>query len=190
MLDSPRLVMSGIVSVCLAATGLVFVPLSAGETAKLSNGSGDSNLAPESQGRKSDGKAYETENVRGRVVYLSEALQRRFGVKTVPEANQRVLALETTDEQLLPLVEDGRGRSFRKDSRLRNMDVELYVRRYRGAPLLQVMRIYELKDDKKFLVDYWCDTCAIVMFEDGPCDCCQDHNRIRKREVSISTPAP
>ena len=63
------------------------------------------------------------------------------------------------------------------------MDVQLDARQYDGSQLLQVLRICEVKDEQKFEIDYWCDVCAIVMFEDGPCDCCQDHNRLRKRPV-------
>jgi len=126
---------------------------------------------------------FTTESVHGRVVWLAEALERRYRVQSVPEAAQRTLALQTRDGQLHPLVEDLRGRSFRKDQRLRDMDLELLVRRYEGSPTLQVLRIYEVQKDSKYLVDYWCDVCAITMFEDGPCDCCQDHNRLRKRRA-------
>lgn len=124
---------------------------------------------------------YVTQSIRGRVEWMSVALKRRLGVTVVPEAKERLLTLETTDGQLLPILEDARGRSFRIDKRLREMDVELLVRRYKQSPMLQVIRIYEFEKDKKVIVDYWCDVCAIVMFELGPCDCCQDTNRLRKR---------
>jgi hypothetical protein len=137
----------------------------------------------------SDQAEYVTESIRGRVVWMSAALKRRFGINLVREANERVLALETTDGQLLPIMEDVRGRSFRMDKRLREMEVELLVRRYQQLPMLQVIRVYELKDDTKYVVDYWCDVCAIVMFQLGPCDCCQDTNRLRVRPFDeVATP--
>ena len=61
--------------------------------------------------------------------------------------------------------------------------MELSVRRYKQHPMLQVIRVYELDQDEKFEVDYWCDVCAIVMFEKGFCACCQDDNRLRRRIV-------
>lgn len=128
-------------------------------------------------------KDYKSESLQGRVVWLSEAMRRRFGVNWTSTTAKNVLALETSEGRLYPLVEDVRGRSFRKDQRLREMDVELLVRHYESPDVLQVVRILELRDGKKSVVDYWCDVCAIVMFEDGPCDCCQDHNRLRKRPV-------
>ena len=126
---------------------------------------------------------YNTLFLRGRVVWMAEALGRRFGIQTVPEAAERTLVLETSKGELHPIVEDVRGRSFRKDERFRGVDVELLVRRYEGSPMVRVIRIYALKKDSKYELDYWCDVCAIVMYELGPCDCCQEPNRLRERQV-------
>ncbi len=126
---------------------------------------------------------YVTKTLRGRVVWLNEALARRHGVKTVPEAAERVLALETADGQLFPIVEDIRGRSFRRDKRLRNIDVELPVRQYEGSPFVQVIQIFAVKKDGKYELDYWCEICAIAMFELKACDCCQADIELRSRKV-------
>ena len=122
-------------------------------------------------------------SLRGQVVWMHEALARRHGVKTVPEAAQRILALETSDGQLHPLVEDVRGRGFRRDERLRSTPVELLVRRHRGSPMLQVIRLFAIAKDGRYELDYWCDICAIAMFESKPCDCCQDPNVLRRRKI-------
>ena len=91
--------------------------------------------------------------------------------------------LETTDGKLFPLAEDIRGRGFRRDERLRGVDLELLVRRYHGAPVIQVIRAYELTKEAKFELDYWCEICAIAMFELKPCDCCQADIELRRRIV-------
>jgi hypothetical protein len=124
-----------------------------------------------------------TLSLRGRVVWMAEALERRFGIQMVPEAAEQMLALETPGGELYPIVEDVRGRSFRKDQRFRKSDVELLVRRYEGSPMIRVIRIYAWKEGGKFELDYWCDICAISMYEVGPCDCCQEPNRLRERRV-------
>lgn len=121
--------------------------------------------------------------VRGKVVYLVAAVQRRFGVKAVPEARERILALQTPDGRYRPLFEDVRGRSFRKDKRLRGIDLELLVRQYEGSPLLHVIQVFALEDGKKYELDYWCDICAIAMFELKACDCCQGPIELRRRLV-------
>ena len=94
-----------------------------------------------------------------------------------------MVALETRDGRLIPIVDDIRGRSFRADVRLRDRDTELLVRRYEGAPVVQVIRIYQFDKGKKYELDYWCDICAIVMFELKACDCCQGDIELRRREV-------
>ena len=127
--------------------------------------------------------SYTSESLRGRVVWLADALKRRHGIGTVADAAEHVLALETADGHLHPIIEDVRGRAFRIDKRLRDMDVELTVRRYRDPAMIQVVRVYSHKEDGKYQLDYWCDICAIVMFELGPCDCCQEPNRLREQKV-------
>ncbi len=128
-------------------------------------------------------QAFTTELIGGRVVWMAAALKSEFGISTVPEVAESSLAIQTKDGELLPIVENLRGRAFRKDKRLREMEVEILARRYQRQPLLQILRLYQVEGDKRYEVDYWCDVCAIVMFETGPCSCCQDDNRLRKRLV-------
>ena len=61
------------------------------------------------------------------------------------------------------------------------MEVEILARRYQDQPFIQVLKLFEIDGQERYEVDYWCDVCAIVMFETGPCACCQDDNRLRKR---------
>lgn len=140
-------------------------------------------LASAIAGHADDTPAFKTETIQGRVVYLAEALQRKFGVESSDDAKERILALETKDGTLVPLVEDTRGRAFRVDKRLRGMDLELTVRRYEGSPAVQVIRVCELAKDGMYEVDYWCDICSIVMFELKECECCQEPNVLRRSKV-------
>lgn len=124
---------------------------------------------------------FELKTIRGRVVYLAEALEQR-GVSSVPEAKDRVLALETRDGELVPLLEDVRGRAFRRDERLRKMEVELLVRRYKGSPVVQIIRVFEVAKDGLYEIDYWCEICAIAMYELKDCECCQGPIELRRRK--------
>lgn len=131
----------------------------------------------------SDRADFTTLSLRGRVVWLGEALERLHGVKTVPEAAERALVLEADDGTLTPLVEDVRGRAFRADKRLRGIEVELLGRQHRGSNMLQVIQVFAIKPDGKYELDYWCEVCAIAMFELKPCDCCQGATELRERKV-------
>jgi hypothetical protein len=123
------------------------------------------------------------ESLRGRIVFAAEAMARLHGAQSVPEAAERGLAIETPDGRLVPLLEDVRGRAFRADERLRKMHVELLVRHYAGSPIVQVVNLCEITPDGKYEVDYWCDVCAIAMFELKSCECCQGEIELRRRRV-------
>ena len=134
--------------------------------------------------------AYEDILLRGKVVWMSEALRRLHNVHVVPEAAENLMALETAAGELHPIVEDTRGRAFRRDSRLRGINVEMLVRRHRGSPMLQVIRLFELSGGKRLELDYWCEICAIAMFELKPCDCCQGPIELRRRLVEQPATPP
>lgn len=122
--------------------------------------------------------------VRGRVGWLAPLLKEHFDISSVPEVGKQSLAILTVDGEVVPLVENIRGRAFRSDERLRDMDLEIWIRRFDQQPVVQVLRVFQLRDGQRFELDYWCDVCAIPMYETGPCECCQDQNRLREREVS------
>jgi hypothetical protein len=160
----------------LAVGSIVSLPL-AGADEPRAKQQLETNADSESQ------PSFRNELIRGQVVWLSDGLQDKFGISTVPEVAENSLAILTKQGQLLPIVENLRGRAFRKDDRLRGKDTEILARRYDKQPLVQVLRIYQIEDGKRYEVDYWCDVCAIVMYETGPCSCCQDENRLRKQLV-------
>ena len=77
---------------------------------------------------------------------------------------------------------------FWLDPRLRSGEVELLVRRYEKAPAVQLIRWYALRKGGRFEVDYWCDICAVPMYELKTCECCREKSgcgsdRSRKRFV-------
>ena len=137
-------------------------------------------LAPSARGGEA---GYATETLRGKVVWTAEALKRLYGIEADADTAKSAVALETAEGRLHPIVKDDRGRGFLLDERLRNRELELFVRRYEGSPFIQVIRVYTLKDGRKYELDYWCDICAIAMYELKECECCQGPIRIRERLV-------
>jgi len=131
-----------------------------------------------------DEPTYKTETLRGRAVYLAKAFENQTGIAAVPEARERIIALQTADGTLVPLLEDARGRAFRNDERLRQMDLELLVRRYSTSPAVQIIRVLEVTKEGRFEIDYWCDICAIPLVENRECDCCQGPVELRRRKVN------
>jgi hypothetical protein len=126
---------------------------------------------------------YVTESLRGKVLWTGDALKERFGIESDPDAAHASVSLVTPEGKVYPIVQDVRGRGFLKDERLRNRDMELLVRRYEGSPFIQIIRVYTIKQGRKYLLDYWCDICAIIMFELKECECCQGPIRLREELV-------
>ena len=137
---------------------------------------------PTAQAAEDDARVA-TASLRGRVVWLADAMKRRFGVETDADAAHQAVALETPDGKLYGIVKDPRGRGFLLDPRWRDIDLELYVRTFAGSPLVQIIRVYSIKRDRKYELDYWCDICAIPMYELKECECCQGPIKIRERVV-------
>jgi len=127
--------------------------------------------------------SFETQTVRGKVVFLGEVMERETGIAVVSEARERVLALRTNRGELIPLLEDVRARAFRRDERLRAMEIELVVRKYVNSPAVQVIRVFEIAKGERLEIDYWCEVCSIAMFEKKDCECCQGESELRRRKV-------
>ena len=180
--SSASVIARSVFCLCGAAVVLMIATMSADAEQQVESNPSDADVtAVESPSESAAKPKFESELIRGKVVWLAAALKSEFGISTVPEVAENSLALWTNDGQLLPIVENLRGRAFRKDERLREMEVEILARRYDDQPFIQVLKLFQIDGQKRFQVDYWCDVCAIVMFETGPCACCQDDNRLRKR---------
>jgi hypothetical protein len=122
---------------------------------------------------------------RGEVLLLPDALK-RLGVKAYPQELKDQVALVTSDDELVPILPDWRGRAFFQDDRLRNRKVELIGFRRPKLPYLQVISIYTFDENgERQLTDYWCDICSIPMYEIKPCDCCQQPIRLRFRPKEL-----
>jgi len=116
----------------------------------------------------------------GKVLLAQEALKRR-GIKVAEEMKSQAV-IETDAGRLIAIAADWRGRALYQDKRLRNRKVELVGYQRPGIPYLQVLIIY-LIDEKgrRREMDYWCDICAIPMYEIKACECCQGDILLRLR---------
>ncbi len=166
----------------LGALGL----LAAAESGAAANPGRAAKPAAEKTSDAAPRKKYTTETVRGRVVWIEDALAGEFGVTTEPSAAEKTVVLQTPAGRLWPIIPDVRGQAFAVDERLRNVDLELLVRRYADAPMIQVIRVFRPSDKGLLEVDYWCDICAIPMYILKPCECCQGQTRLRERPAEDS----
>lgn len=122
----------------------------------------------------------------GKVVLLQSALKRR-GIKVAEEMKLQAV-LETKSGELIPIAADWRGRAFFQDQKLRDRPVEIVGYRQPGIPYLQALIVYfPNKKGEREEFDYWCDICAIPMYEIKDCECCQGPSRHRYRPAELPT---
>jgi hypothetical protein len=120
----------------------------------------------------------------GKVVLLQDALKKR-DIKVADEMKLQAV-LETKSGELIPIAADWRGRAFFQDKKLRDRAVEIVGYRQPGIPYLQALVVYfpnEKGEREEF--DYWCDICAIPMYEIKDCECCQGPSRHRYRPAEL-----
>jgi len=121
----------------------------------------------------------------GHVVLLADALKRRKIPAYAQELKDQVV-LETSHGELIPIVPDWRGRAFYQDERLRNRQVELIGLLRPGLPYLQVLVVYTFDErGTRQYTDYWCEICAIPMYEIQRCDCCQGEIELRYQPKAL-----
>ncbi len=112
----------------------------------------------------------------GNVVLRTESKppKRTSASKTI----KKIAYLKTDDGKYIPIKNDWRGRAFLLDKQLRNRKIELIGIQHHES--IQVLVVYTFnKNGKRQYTDYWCEVCAIPMYEPKLCECCQDKNVIR-----------
>lgn len=120
----------------------------------------------------------------GKVVLLQDALKKR-DIKVADEMKSQAV-LETKTGELIPIAADWRGRAFFQDKKLRDRPVEIVGYRRPGIPYLQALVVYFFdKKGQREEFDYWCDICAIPMYEIKDCECCQGPSRHRYRPAKL-----
>ena len=120
----------------------------------------------------------------GKVVLLQDALKRR-GIKVADEMNSQAV-LETESGELIPIAADWRGLAFFQDKKLRDRKVDIVGYRRSGIPYLQALIVYFFNEEQERVeFDYWCDICAIPMYEIKACECCQGPSRHRYRPAKL-----
>jgi hypothetical protein len=114
--------------------------------------------------------------VRGRIICLDGSGQ----VETCTDGSTRYAIRNDTDTFYF-LPEDHKARIF-QDSRVREREIEV-TGWLRDANQLEIIRVYSVKQGKRFEIQYFCSVCNIKAFVGGVCWCCQDEFEFREVPV-------
>lgn len=124
----------------------------------------------------------------GQAVFLGPALQKKLGREMLDAAFDHAVALQTADGKLFPILPTESGLFFYRDPRVRDRPVRIKGRWHDDLKMLEVIDRYTLIDGKPNEVYYWCEICAIQMYHQKDCDCCQGPIELREHPVGEKFP--
>lgn len=119
-------------------------------------------------------------SLRGRVVCLTEELDKRFNV--LPDCDNRghVYSLKTADGKIHPFLPTDSAAAIWMDERFRQRDLQVTARSFPGPNFIEVIKLQSWKSGKLHDLYYFCDICYITAFKPGPCECCQEPIEFRE----------
>jgi len=120
---------------------------------------------------------------RGRIVCLSEEMQRRFGAN-VPQKHVHDYGLKAEDGHYYSLLHTSSAEALLTDTNLHSRTLVIKGRLFPETQLLEVVgNLHSLKDCKLYELYYYCDVCAIKTSVPGPCMCCREPVVLREEPV-------
>lgn len=127
-------------------------------------------------------------SVRGRIVCLTEELDKRYQV--IPDCENRghLYTLKTTDEKFYTILPVDTAAAIWMDERFRKRELQVTGRIFPQGLFIEVFRLQSWLNGKLHDLYYFCDVCMISTHKPGPCECCQDP--VQFRETPSETPPP
>jgi hypothetical protein len=116
----------------------------------------------------------EAVELRGRAVCVDAAGHRQACGRD-PER----FALESADGALHPFAPEDVLAAIFKDARVRDRDLAIRARP-RADGVLEIVKVYSVKQGKLHDVHYYCEVCAITAYAPGPCPCCRREMELRE----------
>ncbi len=134
-----------------------------------------------SQSEADESSAPEPITVHARALWLAEILKER----KIPSDNEHSTAqivLVEADGSIAPILRDEASRALFVDDRVRNRDLEVQARKFRGLPYLQVV-LFRVRDSggRWRIPEYYCDICTISVRYPQVCPCCQGDMEFRMK---------
>ncbi|MBX9653030.1 hypothetical protein K2Y11_05355 [bacterium] len=119
----------------------------------------------------------------GQAVLYGHALRKRLKLELVDDSLDKVVAYETKDGRLIPILPTEAGLFFLRDERVRNKPMRIAARLHENESALEVITFHSLVDGKPNEIYYWCEICSIQMYHLKDCDCCQGPIELREHPV-------
>jgi hypothetical protein len=124
-----------------------------------------------------------TISLRGRVVCLTEELQRSFQLTPDCAARGHVYSLRTDDGQFHPFLPTELAAAIWLDARVRERELQVTARPFPPTDFIEVIKLQSWRFGKLCDLDYYCDVCSVATHKPGPCVCCQEPVQFRETPV-------
>jgi hypothetical protein len=123
--------------------------------------------------------------LRGRVVCLTEELEKRYQILPECQSRGHVYSLKTEDGKIHPFLPTDTAAAIWMDKRFRERELQVTARIFPESSFLEVVNLQSWRDGKLHDLYYYCDVCAISTHKPGPCECCQDPYQFRETPAEI-----
>ena len=130
-------------------------------------------------GMKSSGEA-QTASLRGRVICLTEELQKPYQIIPDCETRGHVYTLKTAEGKLYPFLPTDSAAAIWLDERVRQRDLQVTTRIFPATDFIEVIKLQSWRDGKLNDLYYYCVVCNITSHKPGPCRCCQEPVEFRE----------
>jgi hypothetical protein len=117
---------------------------------------------------------------RGRVICLTEEMERRYGVTPDCEHRGHLYALRDAKGDFHPFLPTDTAAAIYLDDRFRTRELQVTARAFPELSLIEVIKLQSWRDGRLYDLDYYCEVCNISTHKPGPCDCCQDPVQFRE----------
>lgn len=136
-------------------------------------------MPAQAQDKQADEDA-RTVSLRGRIVCLTEELDKRFNVLPDCDNRHHVYSLKTGDGKIYPLLPTDTAAAVWMDERFRQRELQITARAFPNTSYIEVIKLQSWLSGKLHDLYYYCDICAITAFKPGPCECCQEPVEFRE----------
>jgi len=121
-----------------------------------------------------------TISLRGRVICLTEELQKPYQVLPDCENRGHLFTLKTNDGKFYPFLPTDSAAAVWMDERYRQRDLQITARIFPQGSFIEVIKFQSWLNGKLNDLYYFCDVCMISTHKPGPCECCQDPVQFRE----------
>jgi len=127
-------------------------------------------------------------SLRGKVICLTEELQKLYQIIPDCETRGHVYALKTASGKYHSFLPVDTAAAIWMDERFRRRDLQVTARTFPSTDFIEVIKLQSWRDGKLYDLYYFCDICYISSHKPGPCECCQEPVEFRETPAEENNP--